>query len=419
MSILTFHFTLVHIPGSSHGPDGLSRRPRQPDDPPIDDDEEFEDWIDQLHGFIHIINDPPQTTLLPRVSSLVLTGDSQNFSEEEIARIAQQPPLSYDEVPRSDMAQNEDKRILLVRKWLGDLVRPSSMSDSEYATFLRYCMEFFLDSDILWRKDRQGAHKLVAPQDRRFEIMRSAHDDVGHKGFHATRAMIAQRFWWPHMHPDIVWFVHTCYLCQIRQTRQILIPPTVATPAPLFAKIYVDTMHMTPSGSFKFIVQGRCSLTQYPEFRMLRAETAKTLGDWVFEDIICRWGSLREIVTDNGAAFVKALDYLCKRYQINHIRISGYNSRANGLVERPHFDVRQSLYKAANGDSKRWSLSAHSVFWAERVTVRRRMGCSPYFAATGSHPIIPLDISEATYHFSHATGHRLTEDSQDFSEGEK
>jgi hypothetical protein len=25
------------------------------------------------------------------------------------------------------------------------------------------------------------------------------------------------------------------------------------------------------------------------------------------------------------------------------------------------------------------------------------MGCSPYFAITGSHPLIPLDISEATY----------------------
>jgi hypothetical protein len=25
------------------------------------------------------------------------------------------------------------------------------------------------------------------------------------------------------------------------------------------------------------------------------------------------------------------------------------------------------------------------------------MGCSPYFVATGSHPLIPLDISEATY----------------------
>ena len=25
------------------------------------------------------------------------------------------------------------------------------------------------------------------------------------------------------------------------------------------------------------------------------------------------------------------------------------------------------------------------------------MGCSPYFTATGTHPILPLDIAEATY----------------------
>lgn len=121
MSILTFHFTLVHVPGSRHGPDGLSRRPRQPDDPPEDDDDDFEDWIDQLHGFIHIINDPPRPARLPIVSSLTLTEDSQNFSEEEIALIAQQPPLSYDQIPRSESAENDDKRLILVRNWLENL----------------------------------------------------------------------------------------------------------------------------------------------------------------------------------------------------------------------------------------------------------------------------------------------------------
>ena len=48
----------------------------------------------------------------------------------------------------------------------------------------------------------------------------------------------------------------------------------------------------------------------YLEFRMLQSETAKTLGDWIFEDILCRWESLREIVTDNGTLFLKALAYL-------------------------------------------------------------------------------------------------------------
>jgi hypothetical protein len=154
---------------------------------------------------------------------------------------------------------------------------------------------------------------------------------------------------------------------------------------------------MPPSGAYKYIVQARCSLSYYPEFRMLRAETARTLGDWIYEDILCWWGSLREIVTDNGPAFLKAMEYLSKHYHLNHIHISGYNSRANGTVERSHFDVRQSLFKVVDGDQKRWSLGVYSVFWAERVTPRKRMGCSPYFAITGAHPILPFDIAEATY----------------------
>jgi len=156
-------------------------------------------------------------------------------------------------------------------------------------------------------------------------------------------------------------------------------------------------MHLPKSGGFKYIVQGRCSLVHWPEFDTLRKETAKALADWLMRCFVWHWGTLSEIVTDNGAPWLKALEYLSKRYHINHIRISGYNSRANGIVERSHFDVRQAIFKACDGDQAKWHPVAYSVFWAERVTVRRRMGCSPYFAVTGTHPLLPLDIAEATY----------------------
>src|SRR5271154_4015079 len=67
------------------------------------------------------------------------------------------------------------------------------------------------------------------------------------------------------------------------------------------------------------------------------------------------------------------------------------------MIERSHFDVRQSLFKSADGDEKQWSQVTYSVLWAERVMVRKCMGCSPYFAVTGTHPVLPFDISEATY----------------------
>ncbi len=59
VSILTFHFKLRHVPGMWHGPDGLSRRPPHPGDLSNEENpEDFDDWVDNLYGFIHLLNPP-------------------------------------------------------------------------------------------------------------------------------------------------------------------------------------------------------------------------------------------------------------------------------------------------------------------------------------------------------------------------
>ena len=72
---------------------------------------------------------------------------------------------------------------------------------------------------------------------------------------------------------------------------------------------------------------------------------------------------------DNAPAFLKALTYLEKYYDIKHIRILGYNLHTNRLVEQSHFGVREAIFKACDGEESKWSSSAASVFWAERVTI--------------------------------------------------
>ena len=39
----------------------------------------------------------------------------------------------------------------------------------------------------------------------------------------------------------------------------------------------------------------------------------------------------------------------------------------------------------------------HSVFWLEHVAPQRRMGYTPYYAVTGTHPLLLFDIIEANY----------------------
>jgi hypothetical protein len=127
VAILTFHFDLVHIPGTHHGPDRLSRQPRQVgDEEDQDDKEDFMDWIDQLHGFLHQINvvdirpPTPSDSLplpFPRISTLVQATDlSEEGTSTTNANID-----DYTLAPQSGQAKINNSHLLKVFQWLQDL----------------------------------------------------------------------------------------------------------------------------------------------------------------------------------------------------------------------------------------------------------------------------------------------------------
>ena len=82
----------------------------------------------------------------------------------------------------------------------------------------------------------------------------------------------------------------------------------------LFHKAYVDIMHMLTAGGFSYIIQVRRSLTSYPEYKLLRSESAVAITAFIFKYIICRWGILLAIVSDNGAAMLKGIQLAIKKY---------------------------------------------------------------------------------------------------------
>ena len=55
------------------------------------------------------------------------------------------------------------------------------------------------------------------------------------------------------------------------------------------------------------------------------------------------------------------------------------------------------LWKATGGNPSKWFWFFYHVMWADRVTIRKGLGCSPFFMVTGVHPILPLDVQEVTW----------------------
>ena len=154
---------------------------------------------------------------------------------------------------------------------------------------------------------------------------------------------------------------------------------------------------MPPARGFHYIIQAQSSLLAWPKWHALRAKTGHTLAAFIFKDILCRWGAVEEIITDNSKAFVAVLDDLADRYSIRHIRISAYNSCANGIVKQQHRTIRESIVKACEGNVSKWPSIAPHAFWADHVTTRKSTGHSPFYMAHGVESILPLDIILATF----------------------
>jgi hypothetical protein len=121
------------------------------------------------------------------------------------------------------------------------------------------------------------------------------------------------------------------------------------------------------------------------------------IGTFIFEEILCCWGAVEQIVTDNGTAYVAALDWLAERYGIHHIHILPYNSQANGIIERQHRTVCKSIFKACDGDDSRWPMVAPFTFWADHATTHKSTGYSPFYMVHGVEPTLPFDLTQATF----------------------
>ena len=450
--ISMYHFTLRHKAGATFGPDGLSRRSRQEDDPafdPCSDDEDeevglpefevadpsepqplpIEDFVDQIdtrggyfQGIAKDLNDFKQELISAdeqrahekaalqrglKETALFAPVEQVQYVQQLVNVLAlpqenEEEPVEkpYDETHRSVTALEQDNMMPHVEKWLADRnYKPAHFTEKQHKRLQRLGNRFLKYEERIYRRGGESQHRLYVEKKHRTYMMTAAHDHNGHRGFFSTKAMLTQRFWWPEMERDINRFVKTCHVCQERQKQLVRIPPTKTHTPSIFEVLHADILHMTPaSNGCKYIVHGRDKLSSWAEARALKDEKARSIAMWLYEDILCHWGCLRMIVTDNGESFKAALKWVEAKWGIKHILISPYNSRANGTVERPHWDLRQMLYKATGAKNvHKWFWFLDAVLWADRISIRKRTGCSPFFMVTGAHPVLPLDLKEATW----------------------
>ena len=108
---------------------GLSRRPLAASDPPSDDPDELENWIDTSAGFFLEVTSP-QSPLDPAPSlsiAFTLENKSPTTSQSDLSE-----PSHDFTIPRNAKAVRRDIKLSNIRQFLSTLTRPSGFDDDHY-----------------------------------------------------------------------------------------------------------------------------------------------------------------------------------------------------------------------------------------------------------------------------------------------
>jgi len=392
--IQQFDFELVHVPAHRHrGPDALSRRPLTPHDSSGKSDPEA--WVDEIALFTQNTSPSfPQNTYTKPQNVAYPSLDETLFMD------FLDPEPTSSKVCWSGVKghQSEEDELTTILEYLVTHKEPRFKRPRDLEKFKQKTKQFYLQGIHMYRR-QPGRHSQVVifSKKRRREILWEMHEYNGHHGVWAVAKQTILRYYWPGMQEDIKQHIQSCHACQVRSTKKMHLPITMSHPPRIFSKVYLDVMNMPKARRKRWLVACRDDLTGKTECKPLTRDTAKAIAKFFLHRIILRYGIVQEVVTDNGPSFQKEFKALLADYGIKHIKISPYNSQANGVVERGHYNIREALVKLCENDLSLWPLLVPAVCYADAITIRRATGFSPFYLLHGVHPFLPCDLADATF----------------------
>jgi len=234
--ILMFNFKLIHVPATKHkGPDALSRH--SPSKEEILEDED-DAWLDDI----------ALLSLIPSHQFPPFPIHNSHSKSCYSATLSLSPKPLYQCYSARLTQENQLKDIY---RFLSTLQSPNIKNLQTKHHLLAKAMEFFIKDNCLYKRNGHLTPLLVIlDSQQKNSILLHAHENLGHKGIQAVYEVVCSCFFWPHMRADVYHHVKSCHKCQIRSLKQIEIPLRISTPTILFAKIYIDIMHMLLARGF-------------------------------------------------------------------------------------------------------------------------------------------------------------------------
>ena len=239
-----------------------------------------------------------------------------------------------------------------------------------------------------------GPARPFVPTAWRRRIFDAIHG-LGHPGVERTRQAITAKFVWPSIRADTTRWARECLPCQRAKVRRHVIPHIgdFNVPTKRFHHWNVDLVTMPESNGFKYLFTAVDRLSRWPVAIPICNITTESVIDAFAYGIVAIFGVPESITTDNGSQFTSAMwQQLMDVWGIRSHFTTPYHPESNGLVERFHRRLKESLKALAAEAPELWFWKLPCSLLAIRTTLKPDVGASPSDLVFGEGLAVPGEL---------------------------
>ncbi|XP_059289571.1 uncharacterized protein LOC132043097 [Lycium ferocissimum] len=154
----------------------------------------------------------------------------------------------------------------------------------------------------------------------------------------------------------------------------------------------IGPMEPPASNGHRFILVAIDYFTKWVEATSHKSVTKKVVADFVKNNLICRFGVLESIITDNGANLnTHMMKDICEQFKITHRNSTAYRPQMNGAVEAANKNIKIILRKMIDNNKNWHDQLPYALLWY-RTTTWTSTGATPYLLVYGTKAVIPAEV---------------------------
>ena len=213
------------------------------------------------------------------------------------------------------------------------------------------------ENELLTMKVIDGGHEfhtIYLPSVLIFQVLRTAHDDLGHNGFPRTYAALKQVFFWKGMKEDIRKHCKTCATCQLHKLENVKFERKIFKPSlqpmDFICMDLIGEFHPPTSHGHHYALTAVCMLTGFTWCVPLKTKTVEEVMRAYMDHIYSNFGGSIKILMDNGTEFKNKLfkEVVKKLGTEFSIHSPPYRPQSNRKIEGFHGFLKTCISKHIN-----------------------------------------------------------------------